>query len=146
MELPQNVRFPDKETAFAFVVMVRKAYLAEVARKPLTEIARRYIEDQARSLRARTAAAVTAMHDLQSEKWALLLMARECGVTEATHYVDDTDLGKAIDELLEFKYGDHPFFSESCLYELIGKEDARTVLSMLKRLISVVAPEKGIEL
>lgn len=145
MELPQDARFPTKELAFQFVVMVRKAYLAEIKRVPLTENARGYIERRARSLRDRTSALISQLHDVRNEKWELLVLAREAGVREATFYVDDSDLGTAAKELLEYKYGDHPFFSESCLYELIGKDAARSVLGMLERLLAIVKPEKAIE-
>lgn len=140
-----NARFPTKELAFQFVVMVRQAYLEEIKRRPLTESAHRYIETRARSLRERTSRLVSELHDLSNEKWALLILSREAGVEEATHYVDDSDLGAAITELLDYQYGEHPFFSESCLYELIGKDAARSILGMMKRLIAIVKPEKSIE-
>lgn len=145
MQFPHNCRFPNKEQAMQFVVMVRQAYLAEIKRRPLTETARRYIEDRARSLRERTSKLVSELYDLRNEKWALLILARDAGVEEAEHYVDDSDLGEAIKDLLEFKHGEHPFFSESCLYELVGKDDARSILARLERLIAIVKPDKAIE-
>jgi hypothetical protein len=145
MEFPP-ARFPNKEQALQFVVMVRQAYLAEIKRVPLTENARRYIEMRARTLRERTAALISQLYDVRNEKWELLILAREAGVEEATHYIDDSDLGAAINALLEYKYGEHPFFSESCLYELIGKDAARSILGMMERLFAIVKPEKAIEI
>jgi hypothetical protein len=146
MELPQNLRFNDKDTAFNFVIMVRKAYLSEIARRPLTEAANEYITLQARSLRERTKNTISTLHELQREKWSLLKLARQCGVEEATFYVDDSDLGKAIQELTEYKYNDTTFFSEACLYDLIGKDSARSVLCLLEQLLLLVAPDRAIKM
>lgn len=146
MEFPHDARFETKEAAFNFVVMVRKAYLAEIKRVPLNETATRYIVDKARSLGDRTKAVISDLHDLRNEKWSLLVLARECGIKDAEVYIDDTDVGEAIDDILKFEYNGHPFFSEACLYELIGKEDARTVLALLKRLLKSIGSEKTIEL
>jgi hypothetical protein len=137
-------KFKTKEDAFHFVVSVRKAYLNEITRRPLGKNLNQYIELQARTLRERTQAAVSNLHNLVNEKYTLLTLAREFGVKEAEVYVDDSDLGQTIDNLLSYKFGEHPFFSESCLYELMGKEDARTVLALLGKLIKIVAPEKAI--
>jgi len=58
---------------------------------------------------------------------------------KAVEVVKDEDaLRRAIVRLYSFEVesnsGDEPFLSESFLYDLIGKEDARTVLALLRRI------------
>ena len=148
MEFPQGNKFDTEELAYQFIVMVRQAYLAEINRRPLTEVANRYITNKAKSLRDRTSSLVSMMYDLSMEKWELLQLSKQCGVEEALVYIDDSDLGQAIDKLLNYKYGkeEAPFFSESVLYELIGKDAARSILGHLQQLIKLIAPERFIEL
>lgn len=41
-------------------------------------------------------------------------------------------------ESFKLEFAEHPFFSETTLYPLLGKEDARTVLSYVHRLREAV--------
>jgi hypothetical protein len=146
MQFPERKHFSDTQAAFDFVVSVRKAYLSEIQRKPLTEAANAFIVTQARSLRERSEAAINQLYSLQLEKWQLLQLARECGVEEATWHIDSSDLGLAVNELLTLEHKGKPFFSEACLYDLLGKDAARTLLAKIKSLIKIVAPHQSLEL
>jgi hypothetical protein len=48
----------------------------------------------------------------------------------ANHYIEGEGWGEPLDP-----EDDYPFFSEAILYPILGKEDARTVLSLLNHAI-----------
>lgn len=143
-------KFPDKELAFHFVVSVIKAAETQIERRPLPEDIMNYISQRAYDCRRREEQLRAQMLDLQCEKHSLSRLAKKHGSAEATSYVNDADLDELIEELLKFKVSykedkkleEAPFFSETALYNLIGKEDARTILSLMERLLNKVAPEK----
>lgn len=56
-------------------------------------------------------------------------------IDEKQTSTDET--GKAIkplNDLVNFEFDGHPFFSEYILYDLLGKDDARTVLMFMRQL------------
>lgn len=137
-------KFPDKELAFHFIVAVIQAAQKEVNKRPLPEDVMDAFNRRARSLRERGQQLHSQLLDLQFEQYALLQMAKKYGVDEAEMYLGDSDIDRVVQELLEFKVvvgkEQVPFFSESALYELIGKDDARSVLGRMRRLMKLVAP------
>jgi len=63
---------------------------------------------------------------------------------ELNWHEDDAKSGSSINELLNFKREgeDVPFFSEAGLYDLVGKEDARSILSHLRAVLKDHAPDR----
>jgi hypothetical protein len=139
----ESYRFKDKESAFEFVVLVRKAHLAEVKDSPLPENVKDYLNDRARTLSKEFQASLDKVRDLSFQRFSLLLLARQYGVEEAAMFSDDSDITQAARDLAEYcRQGEKiPFFTEGCLYELVGKEDARSILALMSRLLKLAAPE-----
>jgi hypothetical protein len=143
-------RFITKEDAYNFVTYSHATIKHHTETSPLPEVARRYFTDRARALREETSAHISALHNLRSQKYQLLQLIEQFGVEHAAFYIDDSDLGKAIKELLEFKINHKSeeihFFSESVLYDLVGKDDARSILGHLERLMKIIDPVSSLRL
>lgn len=156
----ENCRFNTVQNAFYFVVGVARASKKQVETRPLPEEVMEFLNERARTLRDRSQKLHMDALDLESEKYRLLKLAQKHGVDKAEIYIGDSDAEAAVDELLDFKvqvefdkYNENgevvgteweevPFFSESCLYELIGKDQARSVLGRMRRIIGKIAPNK----
>jgi hypothetical protein len=148
-----HCKFNTKEEAYNFVTYTHATVKHHIETSPLPEVAQRYFTDRARALSEETAAHISALHNLQNQKYQLLKLIKQFGVEHAAFYIDDSDLGKAVKNLLEFKVyhksseGESKeinFFSEVVLYDLVGKEDARTILVLLKKLIKIINPESSL--
>jgi hypothetical protein len=147
-------KFPDRELAFHFIVSVIKAKNEELERRPLPEDVMYVFQRRAQALREKGQALHSQLMDVQFEKRELLQLAKKYGVKEAEVYVEDADVDAAIDDLLNFeviykengKEHEAPFFSESALYSIVGKEDARSILGYLRRVLEKVAPTKSYNL
>ena len=104
-----------------------------------------------------------AKSTILNARWALkelVCLAKAVGYTELAECIEEDipEPSGAIKELLEFyiyslpkrdskdrlrwvpNKDEIPFFSETGLYDLIGKEDARTILCLLRRLVSEIDP------
>lgn len=144
-------KFPDRELAFHFIVSVIKAKNEEIERRPLPEDVMFVFLRRAQALREKSQALHSQLMDVQFEKQELLQLAKKYGVKEAEVYIEDADIDAAIDDLLKFqvsytedgKQHEAPFFSESALYSIVGKEDARSILGYLRRVVEKVAPTKS---
>lgn len=77
---------------------------------------------------------------IQRERQRLLNLAREYGIPKLEWATEESDPASAVSMVRSFcrTGSDIPFFSESELYELVGKEDARTILAIINRLIDQV--------
>ena len=77
---------------------------------------------------------------IQRERRRLLYLAREYEIQELEWATEESDPASAVSMARSFCLtgSDVPFFSESELYELVGKEDARTVLAIVDQLIDQV--------
>lgn len=86
------------------------------------------------------------IRDSRCETLAGRLAAALPGLTAVLTRVDaTTGATKAVDELLTFKLDrerEVPFFSETSLYELLGKDDARSLLSRTRTIARVTGYQK----
>lgn len=67
----------------------------------------------------------------------------EVGKTITAYAVREAEVRRCVSELANFtldRKGKLPFFSEASLYDLIGKDDARSVLSRLRSVQEALAP------
>jgi len=92
-----------------------------------------YLNQRARDLQENR----RTLKALLLEQRHLLSLAKKYGLDVVKSWCESGDSGKAVKELSEFCLdgGDVPFFCETTLYELIGKDDARTVLALIDNVL-----------
>jgi hypothetical protein len=120
-----------------------------------------FLTERARTLRERSQKLHMEALDLENEKYKLLKLAQSHGVEKAEIYIGDSDAEAVVKDLLDLKveiasqynedgeeiegdpeYRETTFFSEDCLYELLGKDKARTVLGMMRCVVQKIAPNQ----
>lgn len=141
-----NYLFPTKEAAATFVASL----LMEVERvrnvSPLPKSVQTYLVRRAQQLKENEKNLLSQFWQIRDEQYQLLKFARENKIGEVEWNTDHSDIELAVKKLLEFEVaikGEDkpvPFFSETSLYKLIGKDDARTVRALLNALLEKVAP------
>lgn len=145
------INFPTKEVAtnFLYFFLLRtKAYCDE---HPLPKSVEGYLVDRAEFLRKEEQKLLGDFLQIRSERYRLKKFAEENRIQEVEWRTDDADSEAVVRKLLDFEVfvkqekRDVPLFSETALYNLIGKEDARTVRSLLKSVITCVAPNMAYE-
>lgn len=137
--------FDTPESAFDVIVQVRKLHLTETALVPLPEDLREWVNRQARNVGDRIKRAETELFDANVQARELNRLAEQYNLEMAALFTDHSDADAAVRNLINFKIeGDEaPFFSETVLYELIGKDAARSLLGTLRRMVSVVSPSQS---
>jgi len=144
----RHVQFGSKESAASFYVLYRKSVRAEVERHPLPEDVTDFLVRRSRHLHDRQKTLESELVSVLMDQRQLLEIARRYNLDEAAWAVEDSDVETAVKKLLEFSVpspdkeeeGECPFFSEQCLYSLIGKEEARTVLALVRGVLKFVSP------
>lgn len=142
----ERIVFPTKDLAYEFIVAFRKNMKRHVEERPLPDDVMDFIQQKARLLYDRKKLLISELYDVQSERHSLLTIARKYNVHEVECVLANADGNKIVKDLLEFKYEENPFFSEETLYELIGKNDARTLLALISALVEYVEPGGSINL
>ncbi len=143
-----NLEFNSKEETAAFLWITATEIERINRAKPLPDRLSRYLLDRASSVKDRIKALVSELRDLRREQYALGKFAEQYDVTRLVWSTDEGNSDLVCRELLEWtREGEAtPFFSETVLYELIGKEDARTLLALTKNVIKHASPAYEIEL
>lgn len=145
-------KFGTKEEAADFAVkFITKA--EEISSiQPLPADIVRYLEDRENYLRKEEEHALEEFHRIRRERYMLREMAQRNQISNIDWSTQWIDREKIVNDLLTFKvyvkFGEDdeekmehlPLISEAALYELIGKEDARTVLSMVNNICNMLAP------
>lgn len=147
-------RFRSKEEAANFAYLLRTWWRQTVESQPIPDDAAFYLGRRADTLRNEEQHLLGRLMDVAHEKYQLNQLAKKYGIRHVEWRTDDSDPEKAVRDLLEFKVHvgkrnkrqEVPLFSEAALYELLGKEDARSVLALLKRVCVKVAPNVTEEL
>lgn len=153
------LRLPTKELAAATFYAIRQKVSEIVENKPLPQDVIRYLEERSRHLREREQALLAEFWQIRSERWQLRQFAEKNQISSVYYQTEDTDQEAAVRKLLEFEvwvpkkavcdlvpdgendaYEKVPFVSEAALYNLVGKQDARTALVMINDILEMVAP------
>lgn len=117
--------------------------------RPLPTDLERYLEDRARSLREEEQAILSRFFNIRMEQHDLRRFAKDNALPKVDFYTEHTDEAAAVHRLLTFCREGHeePFFSEASLYDLVGKEDARTLIALVTKVCDCIAPNlsRGIE-
>lgn len=134
-----EVPFPSAESALAVGLQMCRDHDKRMAKyvvpKPLQdaiERAERSVREQERDLRSLNCRAAFG-------RWEVEELRKAAGMPPT-----DWDTDDLVKRLNEVSFDDkHPFFSEANLYDLLGKEDARTVLALIEEAKKRLDPIGG---
>lgn len=141
--IPQT-RFQTKEMATDFVYALRAACKKVSEKAPLPVDLVHYLDERTRELSGQEEHAVSQLIQVRREFHTLARLA-ERGQIKAKPYLNySTSEESLLEELLDFEVNvegkNTPLISESALYHLIGKDEARTFLSLFKKVARVISP------
>lgn len=138
------LRFSNREEAAMFMYVLKNKVAETVDSSPLSEDLMRYLSQRAETLHEEEKRLLASFFNIRTEQKQLLMFAKKYGVREVLWRTEHTDQEKAVLALLNFKIHvgkkEVPFVSEAALYELIGKEDARTALALIEKICAILAP------
>lgn len=137
--------FPTKEVAAHFFYSLHQRSEALNQIRQLPDDLVQYLEDRARHLRSEEEETGRHFIQVRHERYALNQFASRNQLKTLDAFTDDADPGNSVRKLLSFSITGEgkdkiPFFSETSLYELIGKNAARTLRSLLRKVCQEVAP------
>lgn len=141
-----DIHFPTKEDAANFLYLLHTRSEQYKTENPLPEDVKRYLTSRAEYLRKTEERVLGEFLEIRSERWQLLQFAKRNQIDEVEWRTEDSDQTAMVRKLLDFEVyvkkekKEVPLFSETALYNLIGKEDARTVLSLLRDVVKCIAP------
>lgn len=141
-----TLRFDTKEDCAAFAVEVYMQVKHARNSSPIPDDIRRFLSEAIRELHEEEKALRTRNLSFVMRAKMLRRLAEAHGLGEIHRVQSDPDT--IVREIAEWKrQGDeYPFFSEATLYELVGKEDARTLLVFIRQLAGLVDPLAAEEL
>jgi hypothetical protein len=137
----QRLIFDSDEEAAAFVATIYGQVRHARNASPVPEPIRAFIENEGRDLAEGGKALRSALLNHVYKARTIRHFADEYGIGGVYLRVD-SDTAKMVRRVMNWKReGDeHPFFSEVTLYELIGKEDARSLLSLIDDAMKEIDP------
>jgi len=146
LDVVSSLRFSDKETAAsAYYAIVTKSQKV-IETMPLPENVKRYLEERAENLQQEEQKLLTEFYRIRNERYMLNKFADENKIERVAWRTRSSDAEDAVRSIYDFKvYSETekqelPFFSESILYELVGKDAARSILVRVEHLCDFVAP------
>lgn len=153
IDFVRDMKFDAKESAAIFLKALIDRSEAYRKNHPIPTDLGEYLESKARKLREKRQALLNEFWDIRRDHYVLNQLAERHGLERVTWFAD-SDKEESVRKLLEFKIyvnddGEEvevPFLSETALYNLVGKEDARSILSLMKKLCEQIAPDMSITL
>lgn len=142
--------FGSKEEAASFAHGLRQAVEEAALARPLPQHVEQYLRGRADDLGKEEQRLLAEFFRVRFERVQLRKFAEDHNLSEVLWRTKDTDHEAVLRKLLEFKVcvkrKEYPLFSEAALYELLGKEDARSVLSLMAKLATAISPKLAQEL
>lgn len=138
-----RLRFDSENEAATFVSMFVGQVVQARDNSPVPEEIRSFLNREADTIRRDVNSLKDQWIRLHGRARGLRYLAKKFNIQEPVWLLEQNDIGEVVKKIVEFKLenGEHPFFSEGTLYDLLGKEDARTVLVHIRNLIELVSPE-----
>ena len=99
-----------------------------------------YLNSRAKALNESENALRSQFMEIHEERRKLYEFAKRMKINDLNRKCQLSDVDLLVDELLNYEFGDTPFFSEQVLYNLIGKEAARDILALLGNLCQRISP------
>lgn len=148
------MQFQDKEAAARYFLAVKRGVEQIVEAHPLPEDVARYLYERAKALREEEQHLKSRMLDIRGEKWDLNRFADRNQIQRVLWATEDSDTELAVRRLLEFNVTitidgvteSVPLFCERATYELLGKEDGRTLLALVGKVCNMIAPGTSVTL
>jgi hypothetical protein len=140
--ITKGLEFDEKEKAAHYLWSMWKSVEKIRVENPLPEDVVQYLSQRSSSLREEERNILSRLLDIRIERFGLRKIAEKQNLQNIVWQTDDCDKEKVVRDLLKFSLQgqDAPLISETCLYDLIGKEDARTLMSLLQNALNFVAP------
>lgn len=140
--------FDTKEVAAAVAYTVIQTAKEAVEERPLPGDIVDYLNGRARILSEERRSLESRFININIEMHELREFAKKNKIKEVIWRTDDVDGHKVVNDIKKLevmvkddgKMVEVPFFSETALYNLIGKDQARSVLALFDRLCKMVAP------
>lgn len=138
------MRFESRELAAQYCYNLIRISEKITKEQPLPEDVTAYLKERSEDLRKEEQNALNQFLRIRCERHQLRKIAERGQIEQIVYLSNEIDQEKIVRELLSFevhlKKKQVPLFSETALYALIGKEDARTVLAMVERVCNAVSP------
>lgn len=142
----KNVTLPTSEIAASFLYAIKERADAFCKAHPIPQDLSGYLERKARDLWEAHQKLLHQFWEVRHDLHMLNKFANQYGMETIKWQTEDVDQERIVRKLLEFSVfieaenREVPFFSEVALYNLVGKDDARTILSLIKKLCNAIAP------
>lgn len=141
-----NIQFADRDEAALVVLSLVRAHREAVARVPVPKEQHAFIVRQIGDLREQATALRTLCFQNRSQMRELEVVAKLLGLEDKIPSYSESKPEKLIARIDAFTLDCDklPFFTEGKLYDLLGKDDARSVLALIaqvKRALDPVAAE-----
>lgn len=141
-----SIEFENRDEAAGVVLALVRAHRAAVARVPVPKEQHAFIVRQVGDLREQATALRTLCFQNRSQMRELEAVGKLMGLEDKLPSYSESKPEKLIARIDAFTLqGDEvPFFTEGKLYDLLGKDDARSVLALIaqvKRALDPVAAE-----
>lgn len=141
----KNIKFKTKEEAADFLYLLHTTSEKYKESNPLPDDIRTYLVNRANTLYNEKQNILRMLYSIQAEQQFLTKLAEQNKIERILWSTDSSDIKTTIEKLLDFKIKikkkEVQLFSEAALYHLIGKDDARTVLALLRNVVSIAAPD-----
>tara|TARA_B100001778_G_scaffold330827_1_gene333974 strand:- start:4452 stop:5114 length:663 start_codon:yes stop_codon:yes gene_type:complete len=141
-----RLKFKGKKACGEFVAETYKQIKAARDASPVPEDIRIFIEAVGRDLADEDRALRGALLNHVSKCRWITDLAKKHGIGSLYLRVED-DAAKMVQRIMNWKRegDDIPFFSEAILYELIGKEDARSLLALINDMTMEIDPIEAVD-
>lgn len=140
-------KFDTKEKAALFAYEVHRRAEEYRTSKPLPDDVCHYLAGRAEELQKELQELRRRFFEIQIERCFLRKLGDRNQISRVMWNTNDSDNAKLVRDLLDFEVyveaeeRSVPFISEAALYNLIGKEDARTALALIHKICEAVAPD-----
>ncbi len=154
-EYVAHIVFPEMEIAANFLYALMDKSNKYCLEQPVAEDIKRYLERKAIDLRKEEQEILGRFWGIRAERSQLFQFAKQNRISGLRYLTEDTDDEKLVRDLLQFEihiedkddgeFKTVPFVSETSLYNLIGKEDARTAMVLIRNLCDRIAPHIAVD-
>lgn len=145
----RQMKFDSQEAAANFLLAVQKCARNFQKEHPWPEDLQHYLINQTYDLITEYQQCCSRLRAIRNQLEQLRKFGIDGNIDSVTYATNDFDKDEIVKSLLEFtvfvEKQEVPFVSEAALYPLLGKEDARTALALMKRICEALSPQIVIE-
>lgn len=143
-----DATFDSRDEAATVVLGLVRAHRSAIAASPVPASQREFVLREVREIRIQAEALRTLCYQNQMRATMMAAVAKDMQLDVPMPDVPGSDAAKLVAEIDGFKLvadtnDGPPLFSESKLYALLGKTDARSVLALIRRVKAALDPVAG---